>query len=157
MSRTYRDPYTGSQSEGITFTEPSMTLQSAAPECDIYNILNQFNTTGIVTHVASGTPQYSDVSEVPDYQAAMEIIMTAEEQFSALPSHVRREFDNDPCKMLEFIQNPDNYKRGVELGLFVQNNSLDTDTSGSGIVSNSDTVLSTTVSSSVVPPSPAAE
>ena len=81
MSRTYRDPYTGSQSEGITFTEPSMTLQSAAPECDIYNILNQFNTTGIVTHVASGTPQYTDVSEVPDYQAAMEIIMTAEEQY----------------------------------------------------------------------------
>lgn len=154
MPRTYRDPYTGSQSEGITFTEPSMTLQSAAPECDIYNILNQFNTTGIVTHVASGTPQYTDVSEVPDYQAAMEIIMTAEEQFSALPSHVRREFDNDPGKMLEFIQNPDNYKRGVELGLFVQNNSLDTN-----IISDSGSVgLDTGLSNnSVVPPSPAAE
>lgn len=154
FSRTYRDPYTGSQSEGITFTEPSMTLQSAAPECDIYNILNQFNTTGIVTHVASGTPQYTDVSEVPDYQAAMEIIMTAEEQFSALPSHVRREFDNDPGKMLEFIQNPDNYERGVELGLFVQNNSLDTD-----IISDSGSVgLDTGLSNnSVVSPSPAAE
>ena len=154
MPRTYRDPYTGSQSEGITFTEPSMTLQSAAPECDIYNILNQFNTTGIVTHVASGTPQYTDVSEVPDYQAAMEIIMTAEEQFSARPSHVRREFDNDPGKMLEFIQNPDNYKRGVELGLFVQNNSLD-----ANIISDSGSVgLDTGLSNnSVVPPSPAAE
>lgn len=154
MPRTYRDPYTGSQSEGITFTEPSMTLQSAAPECDIYNILNQFNTTGIVTHVASGTPQYSDVSEVPDYQAAMEIIMTAEEQFSVLPSHVRREFDNDPGKMLEFIQNPDNYERGVELGLFVQNNSL-----GTNIISDSGSVgLDTGLSNnSVVPPSPAAE
>lgn len=154
MSRTYRDPYTGSQSEGITFTEPSMTLQSAAPECDIYNILNQFNTTGIVTHVASGTPQYTDVSEVPDYHAAMEIIMTAEEQFSALPSNVRREFDNDPGKMLEFIQNPDNYERGVELGLFVQNNSLDTN-----IISDSGSVgLDTGLSNnSVVPPSPAAE
>lgn len=150
MSRTYRDPYTGSQSEGITFTEPS---QSAAPECDIYNILNQFNTTGIVTHVASGTPQYTDVSEVPDYHAAMEIIMTAEEQFSALPSNVRREFDNDPGKMLEFIQNPDNYERGVELGLFVQNNSLDTDTgSGSGIHN-----LDPGRSDDLVPPSPAAE
>lgn len=154
MSRTYRDPYTGSQSEGITFTEPSMTLQSAAPECDIYNILNQFNTTGIVTHVASGTPQYTDVSEVPDYQAAMEVIMIAEEQFSALPSHVRREFDNDPGKMLEFIQNPDNYERGVELGLFVQNNSLDTN-----IISDSGSVgLDTGLSNnSVVPPSLAAE
>lgn len=154
MSRTYRDPYTGSQSEGITFTEPSMTLQSAAPECDIYNILNKFNTTGIVTHVASGTPQYTDVSEVPDYRAAMEVIMIAEEQFSALPSHVRREFDNDPGKMLEFIQNPDNYERGVELGLFVQNNSLDTN-----IISDSGSVgLDTGLSNnSVVPPSLAAE
>lgn len=154
MSRTYRDPYTGSQSEGITFTEPSMTLQSAAPECDIYNILNQFNTTGIVTHVASGTPQYTDVSEVPDYQAAMEIIMTAEEQFSALPSHVRREFDNDPGKMLEFIQNPNNYERGVELGLFVQNNSLDTNIISDSVSVGLDTGLS---NNSVVPPSPAAE
>lgn len=153
MSRTYRDPYTGSQSEGITFTEPSMTLQSAAPECDIYNILNQFNTTGIVTHVASGTPQYTDVSEVPDYQAAMEIIMTAEEQFSALPSHVRREFDNDPGKMLEFIQNPDNYERGVELGLFVQNNSLD----NNNIPDLPSSSLDNGLSSSVVSPSPAAE
>lgn len=153
MTRTYRDPYTGSQSEGITFTEPSMTLQSAAPECDIYNILNQFNTTGIVTHVASGTPQYTDVSEVPDYQAAMEIIMTAEEQFSALPSHVRREFDNDPGKMLEFIQNPDNYKRGVELGLFVQNNSLD----NNNVPDLPSSSLDNGLSSSVVSPSPAAE
>lgn len=153
MSRTYRDPYTGSQSEGITFTEPSMTLQSAAPECDIYNILNQFNTTGIVTHVASGTPQYTDVSEVPDYQAALEIIMTAEEQFSALPSHVRREFDNDPGKMLEFIQNPDNYERGVELGLFVQNNSLD----NNNIPDLPSSSLDNGLSSSVVSPSPAAE
>lgn len=153
MSRTYRDPYTGSQSEGITFTEPSMTFQSAAPECDIYNILNQFNTTGIVTHVASGTPQYTDVSEVPDYQAAMEVIMTAEEQFSALPSHVRREFDNDPGKMLEFIQNPDNYERGVELGLFVQNNSLD----NNNIPDLPSSSLDNGLSSSVVPPSPAAE
>ena len=153
MSRTYRDPYTGSQSEGITFTEPSMTLQSAAPECDIYNILNQFNTTGIVTHVASGTPQYTDVSEVPDYQAAMEIIMTAEEQFSALPSHVRREFDNDPGKMLEFIQDPDNYERGVELGLFVQNNSLD----NNSIPDLPSSSLDNGLSSSVVSPSPASE
>lgn len=153
MSRTYRDPYTGSQSEGITFTEPSMTLQSAAPECDIYNILNQFNTTGIVTHVASGTPQYTDVSEIPDYQAALEIIMTAEEQFSALPSHVRREFDNDPGKMLEFIQNPDNYERGVELGLFVQNNSLD----NNNIPDLPSSSLDNGLSSSVVPPSLAAE
>ena len=154
MTREYRDPYTGAESKGIEFKEPSKTLQSAAAECDIYNIINQFQTTGIVTHVASGIPQYADVSEVPDYQSALEIIMNAEEQFASLPSNVRREFDNDPGKLLEFIQNPDNYERGVELGLFVQNNSLDNNNNSSSVDSNLDVGLSP---SDVVPPSPAAK
>lgn len=147
MAREYRDIYTGSQTEGITFTEPSKTMQSAAPECDIYNIINQFNTTGLVTHLAHGTPQYGDVSEVPDYQAALEVIMTAEEQFGALPANVRREFDNDPGKMLEFIQNPDNYERGVELGLFVAKPDLSSNNSDDFVPSPE----------LLVPPSPAAE
>lgn len=147
MTREYRDPYTGSQTEGIEFTEPSMALQSAAPECDIYNIINQFNTTGLVTHVASGVPQYADVSEVPDYQAALAVVMEAEDQFSSLPADVRREFDNDPGRMLEFIQNPDNYDRGVELGLFSPKSDL----------SNSNFNVSVPSSESLVSPSPAAE
>ena len=147
MTREYRDPYTGAESKGIEFTEPSKTLQSAAAECDIYNIINQFQTTGIVTHVASGIPQYVDVSEVPDYQSALEVIMNADEQFAALPSNVRREFDNDPGKLLEFIQNPDNYERGVELGLFVAKPDLSSN--------NSDDFVSSP--ESLVPPSPAAE
>lgn len=149
MTREYRDPYTGSKTEGITFTQPSMALQSAAAECDIYNIIKQFNTTGLVTHVAQGTPQYGDVSDVPDYQAALEVIMTAEEQFGALPANVRREFDNDPGKMLEFIHNPNNYERGVELGLFTPRMS-DLHSDSSPISPEGDI-------SPVVPPSPAAE
>ena len=80
--------------------------------------------------------------------------MTAEEQFGALPANVRREFDNDPGKMLEFIQDPDNYERGVELGLFTPRMSNISDA-----VVSSDPDLDSGLSphNSVVPPSPAAE
>lgn len=155
MTREYRDPYTGFCSDGIAFSEPSKALQSAAPECDIYNIIKQFNTTGLVTHVAQGTPQYGDVSDVPDYQAALEVIMTAEEQFGALPANVRREFDNDPGKMLEFIENPDNYERGVELGLFRKSDSLDLNSNIGSNNTNLDSGLFP--HDPLDPPSPAAE
>ena len=37
--------------------------------------------------------------------------------FDDLPAKVRREFDNDPFKFLEFVEDPENVERMAELGL----------------------------------------
>lgn len=51
------------------------------------------------------------------YEKALLTKAAAENAFNELPSDVRAEFGNNPAKMLEFIGNPDNVDRCVELGL----------------------------------------
>jgi len=63
------------------------------------------------------TPQYLDVSEVPDLLQAQQVLEAASAAFMSLPAAVRREFDNDPVKFVEFAQQPDNIDKLREWGL----------------------------------------
>ena len=103
-------------SQGIEFTEPSRTKQSELEACDINNIMARYATTGVLTHVASGQPLYGDFSEVEDYQASLNKVMSAEERFNSLPSDIRKKFDYDPQKMVEFILDEKNREECVKLG-----------------------------------------
>lgn len=103
-------------SQGITFTLPSRTKQSELEASDINNIMARYATTGTITHLASGQPLYGDFSEVEDYQASLNKVMSAEERFMSLPSEIRKKFDYDPQKMVEFILNPDNKEECVKYG-----------------------------------------
>lgn len=103
-------------SQGIEFTEPSRTKQSELEICDINNIMARYATTGVITHVASGQPLYGDFSEVEDYQASLNKVMSAEERFNSLPSDIRKKFDYDPQKMVEFILDEKNRDECVKLG-----------------------------------------
>lgn len=103
-------------SKGITFALPSRTKQSELEASDINNIMARYATTGVITHLASGQPLYGDFTEVEDYQACLEKVMSAEERFLSLPSDIRKKFDYDPQKMVEFILNPDNKEECVKYG-----------------------------------------
>jgi len=101
---------------------PSMTKQSFVAECDINNILKQFSTTGILTHVksqlAAGT--YQDLPDEIDFQQSVNTIKAAETAFMTLPAKVRREFGDEPAAFLEFLghlDDPATRARAVELGL----------------------------------------
>lgn len=56
----FRTAYNRDSVEGITFNEPSMAQQHFKDECDVNNILRKYESTGLVTHVANGTPSYGD-------------------------------------------------------------------------------------------------
>lgn len=103
-------------SNGIEFTEPSRTKQSELEACDINNIMARYATTGVLTHLASGQPLYGDFSEVEDYQTSLNKVMSAEERFNSLPSDIRKKFDYDPQKMVEFILDEKNREECVKLG-----------------------------------------
>lgn len=103
-------------SQGVIFTLPSRTKQSELEASDINNIMARYATTGTITHLASGQPLYGDFSEVEDYQASLNKVMSAEERFMSLPSEIRKKFDYDPQKMVEFILNPDNKEECVKYG-----------------------------------------
>lgn len=88
---------------------PSLTRQEFAAECDINNLMAQFEKTGILpTHQNAGEPRYLDVSDVPDLQLAHNILNDATTAFMSLPATVRRDFDNDPIKFINFAENPEN-------------------------------------------------
>lgn len=99
---------------------PSMTKQSFRDECDINTIMRRYETTGEITHLNRRNPEYGDFTDVKTFHEAMNIVQTANQAFSDLPASVRDRFGNDPAKMLEFLQNPENVEEAIKLGLLVR-------------------------------------
>lgn len=94
----------------------SITKQAFKEECNINNIMAKFQKTGIITHVQNHSPQYGDFTG-GDYTEAMNVITKANSMFQELPSSIRKEFENDPAKFLDFVSDEKNIERMVELGL----------------------------------------
>lgn len=94
----------------------SLAKQSMAEECDINNILAQYNKTGAIEHLREGG-YYADLPEPLDYHGSMNAVILAREAFSTLDSGLRARFGNDPEKLLEFVHDPANRDEMVTLGL----------------------------------------
>jgi phage internal scaffolding protein len=109
--------YDKEQSIGIDNKEITLTKQQFKDECDINNILKLFKDKGILPDMIKENAQYGDFSDVPTYQEAMDIVLHAEAQFGALPSHTRDRFGNSPEKFLEFVSDPKNAEEMVAMGL----------------------------------------
>lgn len=104
-------------SEGIEFTDPSMTKQSFKDECDVNNIMRRFNATGVVTHVNGRRPEFGDFTSVATFQESLNTVIEAESMFAELPAAIRDRFGNDPRQLLEFVADPDNRDEAVTLGI----------------------------------------
>jgi len=100
----------------LVFTRSSRTKQSFRDECDINNILRQFNVTGELP-IGSVQPQYGDFSGITDYQSALNAVMAAQDSFLQLPAKVRAKFDNDPALFVEFASDEANRDEMKALGL----------------------------------------
>ena len=100
----------------IKFTQPTLAQQHQKDEVDINNIMERYVKTGVLDHVAKHSPQYTENTST-DYHESMNIVLRANEMFSELPSSVRKTFDNDPAKFLDYVQNPENQEKLNEMGL----------------------------------------
>lgn len=104
---------------GIEFNEPSMTEQHFKDECDINTIIAKYRQTGVMP-AGNRQPLFGDFAEFPtDLQSSMKMYDEAQYRFLQLPSEIRKEFDNDPSKLLSWLQNPANHDKAVEYGLIV--------------------------------------
>lgn len=97
-------------------SEDSLVQQQFAESTRVRNILDKFMRTGMIDSNPL-PPRYEDVSEVQDYQSAMNLLVSVQGHFDALPSKIRDRFGNDPEKYLAFINDPNNLDEAVELGL----------------------------------------
>lgn len=98
-------------------TGPSRTKQSFSEECDINNIMKKFEKTGIIDHARKYEGNYGDFTGAVDYHTAMNIVREADEMFQSIPATIRKRFDNDPQKFLEYVDNPENEDEMREMGL----------------------------------------
>lgn len=98
-------------------SEKLVTKQSHQAECDIYNILKQYQRTGIITHIAARQPSFQDMPDPVDYQEALHHIQRAEAAFDALPASVRDHFRNSPQAFLDAFGDQAQHDKLRELGL----------------------------------------
>lgn len=113
----------------ISFPEQGLTKQSHKDACDINQIMHRYIRLGNIDHVNQYAPQYGFATSL-DFQAAVELVETADNMFSDLPAETRAYFYNDPANFLEFVQNPENAEKIRELGLTnatIQESSLETE------------------------------
>lgn len=108
----------GSLRVATIFTKPSRTQQHHAEACDVNNIVAKYKKTGEFVHRARSAGVYADISQISDYQSAVIKIQDAQSAFSLLPASARLKFNNDPGNLIAFMQDPNNYDEGVELGIF---------------------------------------
>lgn len=97
--------------------EPSKTDKSWKKDCDVNEIVRRFNKTGQITHLRNTQGVYADVSEITDLKTALETVQNAQNAFDSLPAELRKKFDNDPQKMIEYLQDPKNNDEAYKLGL----------------------------------------
>lgn len=97
--------------------QPSMTQQAFKDDVDVNIILDRYMKTGEL-NLKRKQGIYADVSQLPDLAKAVEVVQTAQKAFDALPSKIRFEFNNDPRILMQFLKDPKNKQRGIELGLF---------------------------------------
>lgn len=100
----------------IKFTQPTLAQQHSKEEVDINNIMKRYIKTGVIDHVTKYKPQYTE-NTMQDYQTSQNIIIKADNMFQELPSQVRKQFDNDPGRFLEFVSDEKNHDKLAEMGL----------------------------------------
>lgn len=102
---------------GITFINPSRTVQSAFEDVNIHSIVER-GMNSIKPNTVK--PIYGvDCSSLPDYQRSLQIVADAKNQFEMMPPELREKFHNSPEEFLSFVDNKEkNFDEGVKLGIF---------------------------------------
>lgn len=96
---------------------PSMTRQEFTDECDINRLMAKYESHKFLPNAKTQEPMYLDFCDMPDLPTAMRAMMDAEEAFMSLPARVRREFDNDAMRFVEYASDAGNSEQLVEWGL----------------------------------------
>lgn len=98
--------------------DPVITEQHHKTEVDINNIIRKYGPSLIAqTSMLAGRDfQFDDVTN-NDFQEAMFKVTKAQQTFDQMPADIRKRFDNNPGKFLDFIHDPKNVDEMVSLGL----------------------------------------
>lgn len=92
------------------------TQRNFRQQCDINVIVERSRKAGMLPQ-ADRPAVYADVSEIPDYQSSLGIVIAAQQAFMSLPARARERWSNDPGIMMQWLSDPTNYDEAIKLGL----------------------------------------
>lgn len=98
-------------------TGPSLTQQQFTDDVDVNKIVSRATSQGVPILGHEKKPLFGDFTQLPDLRSALLIAKEGQEAFMSLDAEVRKKFDNDPAKMFEWLNNPQNREEAVKLGL----------------------------------------
>ncbi len=103
-------------------TEPSLTQQHFTEDADLNIMVARMGLTDgsqipPYFHESVTGDKFGDFSDAPDFRTAMDRLKEAADAFNLLPAKIRKEFNNDPAQLMQFLEDPNNDERAVELGL----------------------------------------
>ena len=93
--------------------------QAHKQEVNINNIVRKHGADLIARVASLQTFEFDDVTG-NDFQENMNALIQATKTFEQIPSDLRRRFDHEPAKFMDFITNPDNLDEMRTLGLAKQ-------------------------------------
>lgn len=99
---------------------PTRTQQQHKNECDINQIMKKYIKTGLITHLNQKAGGFRDLTEVPDYQQALDTVIQAQQAFGTLSAELRYKFKNDPHELIEFLKDEKNNEEAYKYGLKVR-------------------------------------
>lgn len=110
---------------GISFNpktnklDRSLTNQADLEASDINNIMKKYEKTGVIVDALGieRKPVFGDFTEFKSYHETLASVRRAEGVFMQLPAATRNRFENDPEKLFQFLENPENKAEAIKLGL----------------------------------------
>lgn len=113
-------PFTPKMREG---QEPITAKQEHKQDSDIVAVFNRAKEqnfapgtirTNIQRKLSNAQPMWGEIPST-DFQEFSQIVDNARQQFRKLPAAVRDFFNNDPKRLLEYIENPANHPHCVKM------------------------------------------
>jgi len=96
--------------------EVTRVEQAHRDEVNINNIVKRHGVDLIAKTAALQQFTY-DNNPNNDFQETMNAILKAQDSFESVPSEIRKQFDNNPAKFMDFIHNGDNQQQLIDWGL----------------------------------------
>lgn len=101
---------------GFFCHDESLAIQSAEEESNINTIVRRFGISGELPDNLR-MPQSGDFTNALDFHASMNLVRQAQEEFVRVPAEIRARFNNDPSRLMAFIEDESNYDEALKLGL----------------------------------------
>lgn len=111
------DTFVASRESGLDFSDdPGVAQQQFRDEVDINTIVKRFGLTGELPQNLA-MPLSGDFTDAVDFHEAMNLVARANQEFMTVPAEIRARFNNDPGRLISFLEDGSNREEALKLGL----------------------------------------